>query len=50
MYVDGKLLDAMEARLMELAKNGVYPLPMGIGIIFWACANLKQAVRPGLPS
>ena len=36
MLVDGKLLVAMEARLMELANNGVYPLPMGISIIFWA--------------
>ena len=50
MLVDGKLLVAMEARLIELANNGMYPLPMGISIIFWACANLKQSVRPGLPS
>lgn len=50
MPVDGKLLDAMGARLMELAKNDVYPLPMGIAIIFWACANLKLVVCLGLSS
>ena len=50
MPVDGKLLDAMGARMMELAKNDEYPLPKGIGIIFWACANLKTVVRLGLSS
>jgi hypothetical protein len=50
MPVDGKLLEAMEAQLFALAQKDVYPLPMGIGIIFWACANLKTMVCFGLLS
>ena len=41
MHADGKLVAALSKRLMDLAGQDVYPLPVGTAHIFWGCANLK---------
>ena len=42
-------MEALLKRGIALAESGVYPMPVGIAHVFWACANLHTSTRQVRP-